>query len=327
MTMENFDEVIFDDDEFNDNDFEQSDTNDNSNEFNNNDISNDSDDLTNEVLRLKGISDPDKIKFEDESGAVIERSWDTLTRSEQLNILAGQEQSDYDLDDQEIELLNTIRKSGMSVDEFFANRQQPQEVPEKSYKIDQLSDEDVYALDLLEKVGSDNITDEELEQAIDNAKQNETLFKKTVEGLRKEYIRLQQDEEAQLANEQAAQQKAAYKQFATSIINEIRGLNSFAGQELELSGEDAEDLTAFMLDLDEQGTSAFGRALQDPKLFTKAAFWLLNEEQIIEELTKQMQENYKRGYEAAKADLHGSKVVIKPQPKKSDEFFVDDDEW
>jgi benzoyl-CoA reductase/2-hydroxyglutaryl-CoA dehydratase subunit BcrC/BadD/HgdB len=92
----------------------------------------------------------------------------------------------------------------MSVNEFFANMQQPQEVPEKSYKIDQLSDEDVYALDLLEKVGSDNISDEELEQAINNAKQNETLFKKTVEGLRKEYIRLQQDEEAQLANEQAA---------------------------------------------------------------------------------------------------------------------------
>jgi benzoyl-CoA reductase/2-hydroxyglutaryl-CoA dehydratase subunit BcrC/BadD/HgdB len=92
----------------------------------------------------------------------------------------------------------------MSVNEFFASMQQSQEVPEKSYKIDQLSDEDVYALDLLEKVGSDNITDEELEQAINNAKQNETLFKKTVEGLRKEYIRLQQDEEAQLANEQAA---------------------------------------------------------------------------------------------------------------------------
>jgi hypothetical protein len=41
-----------------------------------------------------------------------------------------------------------------------------------------------------------------------------------------------------------------------------------------------------MLELDESGTSAFGRALQDPNLFTKAAFWLLNEEQIIEELTK-----------------------------------------
>lgn len=329
MTMENFDEVIFDDDEFIDDEFKQP-TDDNS-DPSDNIVSDNSDDLTSEVLRLKGITDPSKIKFEDETGAVIERSWDTLTKSEQLNILAGQEQEDYDLDDEEIELLNTIRKSGLSVNDFFANMQQRnQEVPERSYKIDQLSDEDVYALDLLDKVGSDNITDEEIEQAISNAKQNETLFKKTVEGLRKEYIRLQQDEEAWLANEQAAQQQAAYKNFATSITNEIRGLNSFAGQELELSTEDSEELAAFMLDLDEQGVSAFGRALQDPNLFTKAAFWLLNEEQIIEELTKQMQENYKRGYEAAKTDLQKKSTVVfntKSQPKKQHDEFVDDDEW
>jgi hypothetical protein len=154
------------------------------------------DDLTSEVLRLKGIADPEKIKFEDETGAIIERSWDTLSRAEQLNILAGQEQEEPDLADDEIELLNAIRNSGMSVNDYLNSIQTPQEPPTPSYKIDQLSDEDVYALDLLEKVGADNITDEELEQAINNAKQNEALFKKTVEGLRKEYIRLQQDEEA-----------------------------------------------------------------------------------------------------------------------------------
>lgn len=291
-------------------------------------------DLTSEVLRLKGIADPDKIKFEDETGAIIERSWDTLSREEQLNILTSQEeQQELDLADDEIELLNAIRNSGMSVNDYLNAMQVPQEAPAPSYKIDELSDEDVYALDLLEKVGADNITDEELEQAINNAKQNEALFKKTVEGLRKEYIRLQQDEEAQLANEQAAKQEAAYRQFATSITNEIRGLNSFAGQELELSDEDSEELAAFMLELDETGTSAFGRALQDPNLFTKAAFWLLNEEQIIEELTKQMQINYTRGYEQAKADLQGNKpkLVIgqkpKAKPQVEDNFFVDDDEW
>ena len=290
------------------------------------------DDLTSEVLRLKGIADPDKIKFEDETGAIIERSWDTLSRAEQLNILAGQEQEDIDLDNDEIELLNAIRNSGMSVHDYLNAIQAPQEAPIKSYKIDELSDDDVYALDLLEKVGADNITDEELEQAINNAKQNEALFKKTVEGLRKEYIRLQQDEEAQQANEIAAQQEAAYRHFATSISNEIRGLNSFAGQDLELSDEDSEELAAFMLELDETGTSAFGRALQDPSLFTKAAFWLLNEEQIVEELTKQMQDNYKRGYEQAKADLQGgtkAKLVFntKPKPQTEDNFFVDDEDW
>ena len=337
MIMEEFDEPIFDDyDEFEEYNEPQ---NDGSNQE---PINNESDspsnepedDLTSEVLRLKGIADPNKIKFEDETGAIIERSWNTLTKAEQLNILVGQEQSDSDLHDDEIELLNAIRNSGMSVNDYLASIQQPQEAPTPSYKIDELSDEDVYALDLLEKVGADNITDEELEQAINNAKQNEVLFKKTVEGLRKEYIRLQQDEEAQLANEQAAKQEAAYRQFATSITNEIRGLNSFAGQELELSDEDSEELAAFMLELDDSGTSAFGRALQDPNLFTKAAFWLLNEDQIIEELTKQMQDNYKRGYEQAKADLQGHnkpKLVFsnKPQPKKEelDEFYVDDPDW
>lgn len=339
MIMENFDEVIFDDEEFLEDDLEPQNPGDNqepNNEGSEPPVNEPEDDLTSEVLRLKGIADPNKIKFEDETGAIIERSWDSLTRAEQLNILASQEEQDLGLYDDELELLNAIRNSGMSVNDYLNAIQTPQEAPAQSYKINELSDEDVYALDLLEKVGADNITDEELEQAINNAKQNETLFKKTVEGLRKEYIRLQQDEEAQLANEQAAKQEAAYRQFATSITNEIRGLNSFAGQELELSDEDSEELAAFMLELDESGTSAFGRALQDPNLFTKAAFWLLNEEQIIEELSKQMQDNYKRGYEQAKADLQNNnnnkpKLVFntKPQakPQYEDHFFVDDDEW
>ena len=335
MNMNEEIDVIFDDeDEFGEYTEPQNNGDEGNGEQQSTETPTNEDDLTSEVLRLKGIADPDKIKFEDETGAIIERSWDTLSRAEQLNILVNQENEEPDLADDEIELLNAIRNSGMSVNDYLESLQVPQEAPVQSYKIDELSDEDVYALDLLEKVGADNITDEELEQAINNAKQNETLFKKTVEGLRKEYIRLQQDEEAQQANELAAQQEAAYRQFATSISNEIRGLNSFAGQELELSDEDSEELAAFMLELDESGTSAFGRALQDPSLFTKAAFWLLNEEQIIEELSRQMQENYKRGYEAGKKDVSGNtKPALVFSPKKtkkdspSDEFLFDDEEW
>jgi len=50
-----------------------------------------------------------------------------------------------------------------------------------------MTDEDLYAFDILNKVGSDNITDEELDAAVESAKANETLFKKTVEGLRTSY--------------------------------------------------------------------------------------------------------------------------------------------
>ena len=331
--METYDDVIFDDDEFLDDvPNPQNDKDDQNLNNSYNDSYNTEDDLTNEVLRLKGISDPNKIKFEEQSGAIIERPWDTLSRDEQLNILAGNDyQEGYDLDDQEIELLNTIRSSGMSVSDYMNTIISNNSFSKQSYKIDQLSDEEVYALDLMEKVGSDNITEEEIQEAIQQAKQNETLFNKTVEGLRNEYIRLQQDEEAQQINEQAEKQRAAYNDFASSIITQIRGLNSFAGQDLEISNEDAEELAAFMLDLDESGVSAFGHALQDPELFTKAAFWLLNEDEIIEELTRQMQDNYKRGYEAAKADLQGKSTLVfnkpKAQKQHNDDFFVDDEEW
>lgn len=288
----------------------------------------DTSDLTTEVLKIIGINDPQKIKFVDDAGAIVERSWDSLDREEQLNILVQKEQEPEQgaLDDSEAELIKTIRESGMGVQEYL-NSLQP-EPPAKEYQVESLTDEDLYALDLIEKIGSDNITDEEIVQAVEQAKQNEDLFKKTVEGLRKEYIRLQEDKEAQLAYQQEAKKEEEYQKFATSIQNEIKGLNSFAGRDLELSDDDIEDLSAFILDLDESGMSAFGKAMNDPALFTRAAFWILNEDKIVEELTKQIQASYTRGYEMAKKDLQGSKLVFSSTSKKAAaDDFIDDDDW
>jgi hypothetical protein len=95
MIMAEFDEPIFDeDDEFGDYSEPQNtgDTQEPNGDGNTSPSNDTEDDLTSEVLRLKGIADPNKIKFEDETGAIIERSWDNLTRAEQLNILASQEE-------------------------------------------------------------------------------------------------------------------------------------------------------------------------------------------------------------------------------------------
>lgn len=312
------DDLIFDDDDFGFEDVPQQ-----QEEQPDNQPEQSQDDLTTEVLRLKGIADPSKIKFEDESGTVVERSWDSLSREEQLNILADSiEVEKDDLTDNERALINTLRENGMSFDEYV---QSLIPVQQPTYKVDELTDEEVYALDLLEKVGTDNITDDEITEVINAAKQNEAVFKKTVEGLRKQYIQLQKDEEEQMAQQQAAQQQAAYQQFATSIQTEIGNLNKFAGQDLELSNEDVEALSRFMLEIDDNGVSEFGKRLQDPAVFTEAAFWVLNKEQIIEELTKQIQESYNRGFNAAKNEKQTT-VVKNPFKKSANEMF-DDDDW
>lgn len=292
------------------------------------------DDLTTEVLKLRGISNPDKIKFQDESGAITERSWDSLTKEEQINILADQREdqgTNNDLAEDELELINSIRNSGMSVQDYIQTITPQINQPQDTNQFDTMSDEDLYAFDILNKVGNDNITDEELDAALEAAKANETLFKKTVEGLRQQYNRLQEEQKQNIANQQQAAAQQRYQAFANVVNNQIDNFNSFAGQPIQLSNQDKDNLSEFMLALDEDGSSALGKALQDPKLLTKAAFWLLNEQELIAELQKQQQDAYTRGYNAGKGDiLNKSKFVFKPAKQttsKKDESIWDSDDW
>lgn len=201
----------------------------------------------------------------------------------------------------------------MSVQDYMQTITPQINQPQDTNQFDAMSDEDLYAFDILNKVGNDNITDEELDEALEAAKANETLFKKTVDGLRQQYNRLQEEQKQNIANQQQAAAQQRYQAFANVVNNQIDNFNSFAGQPIQLSNQDKDNLSEFMLALDEDGSSALGKALQDPKLLTKAAFWLLNEQELIAELQKQQQDAYTRGYNAGKGDiLNKSKFVFKP---------------
>ena len=331
MSMDsNFDDTMFDDDEFSESSTtQQEDTTSQETppEENN------EDDLTSEVLKLRGIDDPDKILFQDDSGAVVTRSWDSLSREEQINILGNakepQDQPNNELENDEINLINAIRNSGMDVNSYLQTLTPQVNQPQQTNVIDTMSDEDLYAFDILNKVGSDNITDEELDQALESAKANEALFKKTVDGLRASYNRQYEEEQANIANQQQAAQQQKYQAFANAINNQIDVFDNFAGQEIQLSNEDKDNLSKFMTSLDENGISPLGYALQNPAILTKAAFWLLNEDSISAELQKQVQDAYTRGFNAGKGDmLNKSKLVFKPKTtsKKSDPTW-DSDDW
>ena len=331
MSMDsNFDDTMFDDDEFSESSTtQQEDTTSQETppEENN------EDDLTSEVLKLRGIDDPDKILFQDDSGAVVTRSWDSLSREEQINILGNvkeqQDQPNNELENDEINLINAIRNSGMDVNSYLQTLTPQVNQPQQTNVIDTMSDEDLYAFDILNKVGSDNITDEELDQALESAKANEALFKKTVDGLRASYNRQYEEEQANIANQQQAAQQQKYQAFANAINNQIDVFDNFAGQKIQLSNEDKDNLSEFMTSLDENGISPLGYALQNPAILTKAAFWLLNEDSISAELQKQVQDAYTRGFNAGKGDmLNKSKLVFKPKTtsKKSDPTW-DSDDW
>ena len=273
-------------------------------------------DLTKELLALQGISDMNKIKFEDESGAVVEKTWDSLSNNEKLMILSHQEDPDTSLDAAEIELINQIRESGMTPDQYIQSLQTT-EPPVVTYEVDNMSDDELFCIDLLDKIGSDNITDEELQQALDAAKANESLFNKQVASLRVYYKDLEDKRQQQVELEKQEEAEMAYNNLASNVIDAIRNFNAFEDTPVELSLEEMDDLANYILTRDASGYSEFGRLLNDPVQFTKAAFWMLKGPEILNEMQKQIKEAYLRGYNETHKATANKKVFTKPQASSS----------
>lgn len=292
--------------------------------------SNDDDDsFMSDFLRSKGIDDPSRIKFEDENNNIIERNWNDLTREEQINILntplQPQHEDNNDLSDEEVTLLTQIRQSGLTPSQYLQQIQGDQIVQEPTYKIDDLSDDEVYILDLESRVGE--LSDDDAAQALSVAKQNEDLFNKQVEGIRKEYKDREdyntQQEQAQLEQ----QQQEAYYQYQDAVINAINNFNSIGNLDLNFEDSDKEELAEFMLSPDEAGNNYLYRALQDPETLVKAAWFILNGDEAFDSITdyftnqiKLVSENqYRKGYEEGKKGTSPSRPTVVIQNNKQNQ--------
>ena len=280
------------------------------------DINNDDFNLTEELLKLQGITDINKIKFEDESGAIVEKAWESLSNNEKLMILSHQEDPDTSLDDAEIELINQIRESGLNPDQYIQNLLK-QEVPTPTYEVDKMSDDELFCLDLLDKIGSENISDEELQQALDNAKSNENLYSKQVASLRVYYKGLEENRQKELEKQKQEQAEYEFNVFSNDIVNSIRNFNLSEDVPVELSNKEMEDLANYILTRDTSGYSEFGRLLNDPKEFTKAAFWTLKGQEILNEMQNQIKEAYLRGYNDSHKPSSNKKVFVKSSQHKN----------
>ena len=267
--------------------------------------------LEKELLSLQGISDMNKIKFEDVSGAVVEKAWSSLSNNEKLMILSHQEDLDTSLDSAEIELINQIRESGMTPDQYIQSLQ-TSEPPVVTYEVDNMSDDELFCIDLLDKIGSENITDEELQQALDSAKANESLFNKQVASLRVYYKDLEDKRQQQAEIEKQEAAEAEYTNFSNRIVDSIQNFNALDDTPVELSLEEMNDLANYILTRDASGYSEFGRLLNDPVQFTKAAFWMLKGPEILNEMQKQIKEAYLRGYNETHKTTTPKKVFTKP---------------
>lgn len=321
---------------------EPNDKNDNNPQYQVQDINNSQDsedDFLSDFLKTRGIDDISKIKFEDESGNIEEKDWNNLSKEEKFNILntplETQDNNQIDLSDEEIQLLNTIRQSNLTPQQYIEQFQPDQE---PQYKIDDLSDDEIYLLDLESRVGE--LTDDIAAQALANAKQDEELYKKQVEGIRKEY---KEREDFQLQQQEAEiqdEQQRAYEEFQNTVIQSIDNFNTIGNLDLNFSDADKEELASFMLSRDEAGNNYLWQALQDPETLVKAAWFILNGDEALNNISDYFvnqiklvsQNQYKKGFEEGKSGKNPTRpqVVISDKQNKHRQYNsindLDDDD-
>jgi len=111
-----------------------------------------------DFLKTRGIDDISRIKFEDDNGNIEEKNWDSLSKEEKFNILNTPipQDNSNDLSEEEVLLLSQIRQNNMTPSQFIQSIKGQSVQTEPQYRIDDLSDDEIFLLDLESRVGEMN---------------------------------------------------------------------------------------------------------------------------------------------------------------------------
>jgi hypothetical protein len=281
------------------------------------------------LLKDKGIN-PEAIKFENEAGEIEEKSFNELSREEQLQILNYDESDDdFGLAEDEVSLINELRASNLSADEYkkYIAQQAIQEYLDSNqedtpvYEIDSIPDDELYLIDLKAKVPE--LTEEDASTELELAKQNEALYQKKVQGIRneckkkEELLAQQEEEEQRLAAEKAAQE------FEDTIVAAIQENDTIdlGESSLTLSEDDMNEIASFILDSDVAGVRHIAKALNDPKTLVGMVWYALKGQEAFSQITDYYKQkiteaskyNYNKGFEDAKGGKapNAAKTVVK----------------
>ena len=206
--------------------------------------------------------------------------------------------------------------------------------PEKTYSIDDYTDDELYMADM--KARFPDFTDEEIESKLDAAKLNEETFKKEVDSLRNYY---KQEEDAQ-AQEAEAQEQQQYEALRNSVLNAARDFqevlfdsNDPNGDALEIEDVDRQKMLSYLLEPGTDGRSEFDKDLSDPAALIEIAWLRTHGRDMLngisqywkKELADTRKELAKTKKELEKYTKPNDSVVVsKSKPNKKDASTIGD---
>lgn len=309
---------------------------------------NENDDVITTMLKKGGIN-PAAIEIHDENGQPQLVSFSDLSREEQLDMIAsiapavtpnslGDNENEPDLEDEEVDLLNSIRKSNMSVESFIGaikeqaiNEYLQSGGDERYYSVDELEDDDLYMSDYKSKVP--NATEDEVIAALETAKTNPQIFERTMQGMRETYKQQEElihQQTIQQEEERLAAQQQEYENMVVGAVDNMSQIQ-LGTIDVTLSNDDKEQIASAILDKDVTGTRYLAHLLNDPGTLSKMVWFALKGDECIDQMqryySKEITETrsiaYKKGFEDAKNGKNMSYSVSRPkssQRRNTNEF-------
>lgn len=218
----------------------------------------------------------------------------------------------YDLDQTEINLLNELRTSNKSVEDYvndlaqdrFSAYKADSDSREVNYK--DMADDAVYVKFLREK--NTEISEEEIEAGLAAAKENPT-YKTLVDGMRDNFI-FAQDKSTEAADkvetDKASQELETDRQSIVDVASKINDIGGF-----EIPREVKNDVLHDLLEVNEYGDSLFlENTFSNPETMFKTAWFSKYGETYLSDI-----ENYYK-QEVTKAFKRGQTSVAEGLPSK-----------
>ena len=275
--------------------------------------------LINNLLAQRGITDASKIQIEDEDGNIQELDFNSLPIEEQLEIL---QQETPELDDSEIETINYLRENGVGIQELieYHRNQAIQEYLQSQqidYTVDNLSDEELYKLDIASRY--EDLSEEELEIELQKELNNPDLFKKKVDKLREVYKQEEIAEQTELAKQAELEEEQNYQVLIDSMVEVAQETNELFN--LELEDEDKEEVLQFLLNKDINGQSEFVKLLNDPKALFQLAWFATKGQEAFSTIHDYYKKEIDLARKAKGSSLTSQRTVVKKETKPKDDPY------
>ena len=299
----------------------------NQNDDGDNNQVNNTGDYMSSFLGLYGIKDG-KILYQDDDGKEEEKDFNSLDDKEKLNVLKSLTSSGLTKEEQET--INFLRSQRVSLEQLLneAQKQAIEEykqknVSQKTYAIDDYTDEELYAGDLKSRIP--DITDEEINAEIEALKENEELFKKKVNSLRQQY----KDTQDQVDLEREAEKQERLKRYDDQIVEALNNFNSLDfdykdtskdATAMEIPMDQKEAVYQYIMATDANGESEFFKELRDPRVVTELAWYALFGRDAISDITNYWKSQLKSTRRAE--NKAQTTVVPKKDTLKKDDFFI-----